>query len=91
MRLLMLKLLSSQPFLDFFRILLVCCPINKFTDTFDFGEDRIGGGGPDERSFVFIVTRDILLDFVDQLADVAKRAAPNRLWGYQSEPAFGPG
>src|SRR5438045_1692788 len=72
----------------FLRNSLVLCPINKFTDTLDFGDNRIGGGGPDERSPMFIVVGDILLDFVDQLADVAKRAAANRLLGYEPEPAF---
>ena len=37
---------------------------------------------------MFIVVGDILLDFVDQLADVAKRAAANRLLRYEPEPAF---
>src|SRR5436309_2193714 len=77
----------SEP-INLCRASLVSCPINKFTDTFDFGDNRIGGGGPDERSPMFIVVGHILLDFVDQLADVAKRAAPNRLLGYEPEPAF---
>jgi hypothetical protein len=67
---------------------LVSCPINKFTDALDFRENRIGGRGPDERSFVCIVVCDILLDFVDQLTDVAQRATANRLLGDESEPAF---
>jgi hypothetical protein len=70
------------------KLLLVYCPIKKFTDALDFRENRIGGRGPDERSFVCIVVCDILLDFVDQLTDVAQRATAHRLLGDESEPAF---
>lgn len=28
---------------------LVCCPVNTFTKSLDFGENRIGRSGPDER------------------------------------------
>ena len=64
------------------------CPINKFTDALNLSENRIGRGGPEEGALVFIVVRHIALDLVHQFADVAKRAAANRLLGDEPEPAL---
>ena len=66
----------------------MCCPINKFTDTLDLSENRIGGGGPGKWPLVFIIVGDILLNFFHQLSDVAKGAATNRLLSNEPEPAF---
>ena len=67
---------------------LVQCPINKFTKSLKFSENGIGGGSPYERRLVQIVISHLGVDFLDQLADPAKRAAPNYLLSDQPEPAL---
>jgi hypothetical protein len=68
--------------------ILVLCPINHFTNALDLLENRIGGGGPDKRSFVFVVVRDIAVDTRHQFAHAPERAPADGLLGYQREPAL---
>ena len=53
-------------------MLLVLCPINKFTDTLEFVEYRIGGGSPDEGPLVAVVMSHIGVDLRHQLPDTAE-------------------
>jgi len=66
----------------------VLCPINKFTKALQLFEDRVGGDGPDERTFVSIVVSHVLVDAVHQFAHAAERPAPDRLLGNEREPAL---
>jgi hypothetical protein len=66
---------------------MILCPINK-SKSLKFSENGIGGGSPYERPLVQIVISHIGVDFLDQLADAAKRAAPNCLLSDQPEPAL---
>jgi glutathione S-transferase len=67
---------------------LVLCPINKFTDALEFVEYRVGGGSPGEGPLVGVVMSHVGIDLPDQFADVAERAAANRLLGDKREPAL---
>ena len=64
------------------------CPINKFTKTLQFRENRIGSGGPDKRALVSVVVGDVVIDFVHQFTHAAERTAPDRLLGDEREPAL---
>ena len=54
-------------------------PINKFTESFDFGENRIGSGGPREGPIIGIVVGDKAADLDDQFADVTERSGVKAL------------
>jgi hypothetical protein len=56
----------------------VCCPINKFTKTLEFVEDRIGARGPHKRPLVGIVVSYVVVDLVHQFTHAAEGAAPDR-------------
>jgi hypothetical protein len=57
----------------------VWCPVNNFTEALDFSEDGIGGSDPDEGPSMSVIESDVAIDFTDELADAAERAAPNGL------------
>ena len=67
---------------------LVSCPTNSFTYTFDLVEDLLACGGPDEGSRFRVVGFDEDLDLGDEVLRTDKGSAPDLALGYQSEPAF---
>jgi hypothetical protein len=67
---------------------LVWFPTNNFRNPFNLGEDRIGGGGPQERAGAAIVVGDIGVDALDQFLDVAEGPTADRLLGDAAEPAL---
>ena len=67
---------------------LVSCPTNSFTYTFDLVEDLLACGGPGEGSCFRVVGFDEDLDLGDEVLRTDKGSAPDLALGYQSEPAF---
>ena len=47
--------------------MLVCCPINNYTKSFDPVEDRSGVGGPDKGLGMGVLVRDVVIDVLDEL------------------------
>ena len=74
--------------LCFLLILLVYCPVNKFTKTLKLVEDRVSCGGPGKGASVEVMVRNVLVDLSHQFAHAAKRAAPDRVLGDEPEPAL---
>lgn len=64
------------------------CPVNNFTELFEFGEDRLCGGGPHEGLGMLVVLIDELADLALQIGDGVERPAADRLVGDQREPAL---
>ena len=48
------------------------CPVNTFAKSFDFSEDRIRCGCPDERLRIAVGILDVAIDFCGQFLDAAK-------------------
>src|SRR6202140_2486432 len=67
---------------------LVWCPINNFAKALELCEDGVGARGPREGRVMEIVTGDVGVDFLHQLADAAERPAPNCLLSDEAEPAL---
>lgn len=60
----------------------------KQANPFDFSEDGLGGGGPDERTAVVVVVLDEGVDLVSQLRDRREGSAADGLLGDDAEPAL---
>ena len=73
---------------EFTKTILVSCPTNSFTYTFDLVEDLLACGGPGEGSCFRVVGFDEDLDLGDEVLRTDKGSAPDLALGYQSEPAF---
>jgi hypothetical protein len=52
---------------------LVCCRGNTFTSSFDFGEDRVRRGGPDEWLGFALGILDVVTDSLSQFLHAAKQ------------------
>ena len=61
---------------------------DNFTQSFDLGEDRFGGGGPHERTRREVVVFGVAFDAPDQVRHALEGAATDGLLGDQSEPAL---
>jgi hypothetical protein len=66
----------------------VCCPGNTFTSSFDFREDRIRGGRPEERLRLAVGILDVVIDFLDQVFHAAKGSPANGLLRNAVAPDF---
>ena len=60
----------------------------SFTKTGDAIENEFGGGIPDERFWIFVVGRDVIIDGRDEFVHVFEDAAPDALFGDLGKPAF---
>jgi hypothetical protein len=61
-------------------------PANNFTKPFEFGEDRIGGGGPGEGPGMRVPVFDEALDVAAQISGGSERAAADGLARDLTEP-----
>ncbi len=55
----------------------------------DFGEDVVGGCGPDERLGVVVVGGEVVLDFGDEVGHGVENPAAQCFVGQLPKPAFG--
>src|SRR4029077_6194299 len=67
---------------------LVLCPADNSVETFQFGEDGVGGGGPHKAPRVLGVVLDELVDLAFEVGHGVKGAAADGALREQSEPAF---
>ena len=64
------------------------CPINSSTNSFEFGEDGVGGGSPLERLRMGVVVSDELLDLAHQLGKGAAGVTADGALCDEAEPAL---
>src|SRR3989442_1248019 len=67
---------------------LVLCPADNFAESFKFGQDGVGGGGPHKGPRVLVVVLDELVDLAFEVRHGVKGAATDGALRNQSEPAF---
>src|SRR6266545_3946 len=67
---------------------LVCRSADSCTKSFELGDDRIGGCGPDERFAGDVVMGHKVIDVLNQFAHRAEGAAADGTIGDESEKAF---
>lgn len=67
---------------------LVSRSADSCAKSFELGNNRIGGRGPDERSAVDVVMDHKVIDVLDQFAPRAKRAAADSTIGDECKEAF---
>src|ERR1700746_725330 len=67
---------------------LVCRSADSCTKSFELGDDRISGRGPDERFAVDVVMGHKVVDMLDQFAYRAERATADGAVGDEREEAL---
>ena len=64
------------------------CPADNFAESFEFGQDGVGGSGPHKGPRVLIVVLDELIDLAFEVRHGVKGAASDGALCDQSEPAL---